>query len=134
MAALTAIIDGLEARLATISGLRTYDYPADTVSPPAAIVSLPETVAYDRVLARGADTWNLRVLVVVAKSTDRAWRTKMAQYLDGAGASSVKAAIEGDRTLGGAANTTRVAAATPGVFTIGGVDCWGATFDVEVTA
>lgn len=132
MATLTGIIDGLEVRLATISGLRTYEYPADTISPPAAIVSLPETVAYDTVMARGADMWNMSVVVFVAKATDRAWRTKMATYLDGTGANSVKTAIEGDVTLGGAADTTRVISATPGIFTIGGVECWGATFDVEV--
>lgn len=134
MASLPGIIDGMEARLQTISGLRVSDYPPGSVSPPAAYVGIPEEIRYDRVFGRGADTWRIPVVVLVSRSTERLWRAAMAEYLSGNGTKSVKAAFEADVTLGGAAQTSRLESGSPAIFTVGGVDYFGCSFTVEVIA
>lgn len=128
-----AVMDGLGVRLASISGLRTYDYPADAVAVPAAVVLFPE-LSYDDTMARGADRATFQVLVLVGKASDRSARDALALYLNGTGAKSIKTVIEADRTLGGSAQTTRVTEARVETFTVGGADYLGARFTVEVVA
>jgi len=130
---LTAVMDAIGARLVGVTGLRVYDYPADAASPPAAIVALPDTVEYDVVAGRGADRVIIPVTILVGKVSERAARDRLAQYVSGTGAASVKEAIEGNgATLNGAAQTVRVQTARVDVVTIGAVEYLGASFDVEV--
>jgi len=130
---LNAVMDAIGARLVGVTGLRVYDYAADAASPPAAIVSLPETVEYDAVMGRGADRVVIPVTVLVGKVSDRAARDKLAQYVSGTGAQSIKVAIEGtDATLGGACQTIRVTGSTINLVTISAIEYVGASFDVEV--
>lgn len=127
------IMAGLASALASVDGLRVFDYPPDTVSPPAAIVAFPNSVRFDDTMARGADRVEIPVHVVVGSVSDRASAAAVTAYL-GTGPKSVKAAIESDATLGGAADTTRVTEATVTGVTIAGVDLLTATFTVEVIA
>lgn len=130
---LNAVMDALGARLVGVTGLRVHDFSADSVAPPAAIVSLPRVVEYDAVAGRGADRLVIPITVLVGRVSDRAARDQLGGYLSGTGAASIKAAIEGgDPPLGGAAQTVRVTEATVDVVTIGAVDYLGASFDVEV--
>ncbi len=135
MTPLADILGGLAARLRTIAGLRVLDYVPDAIAPPTAIVQLPRSIAFDLVAGRGADSVDLRVLVLVGAVSDRASTRNLARYLDGAGATSVKAAIEGEPTLGG----LKVDAYVPrventGSYSFAGVDYLGALFVVNVTA
>lgn len=132
---LNAVMDGLGVRLATISDLRVDDYPADTVNPPAVVVGLPTETAYDFSKARGFDQATFPVFVIVGSAFSRAARDALGPYLAGTGDQSIKAAIEGDRTLGGACSTLRVKnARTDGSgITVNGVRYTGAIFEVEVT-
>lgn len=129
---LNAVMDALGARLVGVTGLRVYDYAADAANPPAAIVSLPETVEYDVVAGRASDRVVIPVTVLVGRVSDRAARDQLAQYVSGTGASSVKSAIEGIDGLGGVAHTVRVTDATINIVTIQAVDYLGASFNVEV--
>jgi hypothetical protein len=125
---LADVMAAMGTALAEIDGLRVSDYPADSVAPPHAIVSLPETVEYDTVAGRGADRVVIPVLVVVGKVSERAARTTLARYVSGAGEWSIKTALEA-ATVG---QTARVTNARIDVVTIGAVDYLGASFDVEV--
>lgn len=127
---LNAVMDALGTRLSTIAGLRVSTYPADRANPPQAIVSLPETVEYDAVMARGADRVVIPITVLVGKVSDRAARTQLARYVSGEGSESIKTAVDGD--LGGSAHTVRVTGATISVVTIEAIEYLGASFDVEV--
>jgi hypothetical protein len=127
---LGAVMDAIGVRLATIAGLRVADYPSDAANPPQAIVSLPEVVEYDTVMGRGADRVVIPITVLVGKVSDRAARDALALFVSGSGASSVKAAVDGD--LGGTAHTARVTGATVNIVTIQAVDYLGASFEVEV--
>lgn len=130
--AVNAVMDGLGVRLATISGLRVFDFAPDSISPPAAIVSLPDNVEYDVAMFRGADRLTIPVHVLVGKVSDRNARDRLGDYLAGTGATSVKTAIEADKTLGGAADSVRVESATVSVITIAGMEFLSATFIVDV--
>ena len=129
-----AVMDGLGVRLATITGLRVYDYQADNVSPPAAVVALPQSLDYDHTMARGTDRATFPVHVLVGKVSDRASRDALAAYLAASGAKSIKAAIEADKTLAGAAATTRVMSAAVSVMTVAAVEHLAATFQIDVIA
>jgi len=99
----STVRDGLKTRLATITGLRSYDLIPDVVTPPCAIVA------------------QLDVYVIVQRFSERAGQDKLDAYLSGSGASSIKTALEGDRTLGGAINTLRVTGAEAGTYESQGV-------------
>lgn len=92
---LADVMTEIGARLDTIDGLRVYPYPADQVTPPAAVVTYPETVQFDATYARGMDRYpDLVVMVLVAKPWDRSTRDLVAGYLNGSGAGSVKDVLE----------------------------------------
>lgn len=128
---LANVMDEIAAALGSIDGLRVYPYSANTIVSPAAIVDWPEEINYDATYGRGADQQTIKVIVCVAKLTDRGTKGRLAQYLDGSDATSVKAAVDGGTYT--ACDSVRVARAVVDVITIGAVDYLGAEFDVEVT-
>jgi hypothetical protein len=107
--------DGLKTRLQTISGLRCYDLIPDQVNPPTAIVGQLD-FTFDIDNARGLDLANVDVIVIVQRFSERAGQNRLDSYLSGSGSTSIKAAIEGDRTLGGACQTLRVTSAESGSY------------------
>ena len=113
--------DGLKTRLETISGLRAYDLIPDTVTPPAAVVGQLD-FTFDIDNARGLDQAQVDVLVIVQRFSERSGQNLLDTYLAGSGATSIKAAIEGDRTLGGVVNTLRVTGAEAGTYESQGVE------------
>lgn len=134
MASVSAIRDGLKTRLQTISGLRVHDTAPSAISPPAAVI-VPQTVDYDSTMARGSDAFAFDVFLLVSKAVDRVSQDKLDAYLAGSGVDSVKAAVEGDQSLGGVAHIARVAQARDyGAVEYGGISYLGAIFRVEVTA
>ncbi len=131
---LNATMNALGSRLATIAGLRVVDYPADGISPPAGVVSYPESVDYDETYRAGADRATFPVHVLTGKVSDRASRDRIGAFVARSGASSVKTTLEADPTLAGAVASLRVQRATFSTITVGAVDYVAATFDVEVIA
>ena len=112
--------DGLKTRLQTITGLRVYDLIPEPVTPPCAVVGQLD-LTFDIDNARGLDQANVDVYVIVQRFSERAGQDKLDAYLAGSGASSIKTAIEGDRTLGGVVNTLRVTSAESGQYESQGV-------------
>lgn len=126
------VMDGLAAALAALGDLRVLAYPPDSVTPPAAIVSYPDPFTFDVAMGRGADRGTFPVHVVVGRVSDRAARDALTPYMAGAGARSVKQAIETDPTLGGAADTARVVSVAGIDLEVGGVRYVAATFTIDV--
>lgn len=91
---LAAVMDEIATQLDTITELRAYGYPPETIVPPVAIVDFPESIDYDQTYGRGADRMSLLVWVVAGRATAPATRDLLAAYADGSGARSVKAVIE----------------------------------------
>lgn len=107
--------DGLKTRLQTITGLRVYDLIPEIPTPPCAVVGQLD-FTFDIDNARGLDQANVDIYVIVQRFSERAGQDKLDAYLAGSGSSSIKTAIEGDRTLGGTVNTLRVTGAESGTY------------------
>lgn len=105
---ITTIRDGLAANLGTISGLRVAAELPDNPSPPIAIVQL-RSIEFDGAFGKGLATYTFTISVVVGRVAEREAQRRLNDYSDNSGASSVKTAIESDKTLGGAAFDCRVA-------------------------
>lgn len=104
---ITAIRQALATNLETISGLRTSYYITDNPNPPVAVVA-PPTIKYDQTFGRGLDEYSFQVIVLVTRADERIGQELIDAYCAPAGAGSVKAAIESDRTLGGLVADLRV--------------------------
>lgn len=132
MGSLSAVRSGLKTRLETITGLNGYAVAPATVNLPCAF-PLPSEIEYDETMGRGSDRLTFSLVLLVAKYSIELDQTKLDAYLAGSGASSIKAAIEGDGTLGGAAECLRVARVNAyGQIEYNGVGYLGARFSVEV--
>lgn len=95
MADFAVVRTGLKTRLETISGLTGYSKPGGTLVLPAALI-LPRMIEYDETMARGSDLLGFEVLLLVADPTAELAQEELDPYLNGSGASSVKAALESD--------------------------------------
>ena len=130
MALVSELRDGLKANLATITGLRTTDTVPDNPSPPIAIV-LPQSVKYDDTFQRGMNTYTFSVIVIVNRVSERTGQNSLDAYVSGTGNSSVKRAIESDKTLNGKAFDVRVTdLRNYGDITIGEINYFSAEFVV----
>ena len=107
MATVTQIRAGIATNLATISGLRTSALIPDAPQPPIAVV-IPDSIEYDSSFHRGMDMFMYTVTVIVGRASDRTAQTSLDGFCNPLGASSIKTAIETDRTLAGVAQTLRV--------------------------
>jgi hypothetical protein len=129
---LADLMDELGAALDEIEGLRVYPYWEDNPQPPFAIVTWPDPINYDATMGRGSDTIELDIVVCVARSDPRASRNLMAQYLDGSGAASVKAALEaGTYTTCDFVVVTEARIADE--MSAAGIEVLGAVFQVQIT-
>jgi hypothetical protein len=134
VASITDLRAGLATRLGTIPGLRTTTEQPDTISPPVAIVNLSD-VLYDTTFARGLDQYNFVITLIVGRVGERSAQRLLDAYVSSTGASSVKLAVELDKTLGGKCDTLRVSnMRNYGQTVIGEVTYLAAEFSVVVYA
>ena len=91
---------GLAANMATVSGLRAYAYQPDNVNTPFAWPLL-DSIQYNGAMGGGLITHKFTISVVVGRSAERTAQTLLDGYLSYKGATSIRQAIESDRTLGG---------------------------------
>ena len=107
MASISLMRAGIATNLATISGLRTSAEIPDNPNPPVAIVSL-DSVNYDKTFNNGCVEYNFTVTVIVGRAAEKRAQRALDAYIS-TGATSVKNAIELDKSLGGTAFDCRVA-------------------------
>ena len=122
---------GLAAAMDGIVGLRCFDYVPDSLSPPAAVVE-PLEIEYRIAMQNGLDHYTAYVLVVVGRMSDRSSHDRVDAYVTSSGATSVKAAIENDPTLGGACATLQVLKASPRSVVVSGVEMTAYRFEVDI--
>lgn len=103
-ATVSQVATGLAARLATISGLRTSAYQPEQLNPPFAFPTL-NRIEYHRAMGGGDVVMDWTVNVIVGRYVDRNAFATLDGYLSYSGATSIRAAIEGDKTLGGVCQT-----------------------------
>lgn len=107
MASISELRAGIKTNLATITGLRVSDFQPDNINPPVAVV-FPISLNYDETFHRGMQTYTFAVQVIVGRVSERSGQNSIDAYCSSTGASSIKLAIESDKTLGGKAFDTRV--------------------------
>jgi hypothetical protein len=102
VASITDLREAISANLATISGLRVTSagYIPDNINPPYAMV-MPNSADYHQAFHNGLTTYSFTVTVVVGRVDARNGQAYLDAYCSPTGASSIKLAIESDRTLGG---------------------------------
>ena len=100
MASLGELRDGLVENLATIPGLRVTSYTPDNPNPPMAIIS-PQGIEYHKAFKNGFSTYNFTISVYVGRVSERSAQQNLDAYCAPTGASSIKSAIESNRTLSG---------------------------------
>lgn len=127
---LADVMDEIAVALGTISGLRVTAYTAQRINPPAAWVEWPDGLDYDAAMGRGSDRMTLPVRVAVGAVDSRSARDQLAAYVDGSGASSVKAAVEAHSTA--AYDSARVTSVEFGVIPVAGVEYLAASFSVDI--
>jgi len=134
MPTITQIRDGIATNLQTISGLRTSAEVPDSPNPPQAVVQMGN-VSYDTAFQGGLTTYSFIVSVIVARVTEGRAQERLDTYASTSGASSVKEAIESDRTLGGVVADVRVVEMTNvGAVLLGEATYIAADFAVTVYA
>lgn len=107
MASISDLRDGIATNCATVSGLRTSAIIPEDPKPPVAVVTF-DRVEYDTAFGRGLDTYTFRVVLVVGRVDTRGAQQTLDGFLSGSGLTSLKQAIESDRSLGGKAQDLRV--------------------------
>lgn len=117
MTDLADVLTALATRISTgmagtaIAG-RTLAYAPDSIVTPC-VICLPapgDFLTYD-VTLDGKDDYELIVKILVGAEVTRTAQTELLSYLDRSGSTSIRAAIYGDRTLGGVVSDLKVVSA-----------------------
>lgn len=134
MAAMSDIRTALATSIGTITGLRTAATVPDQVNPPIAVI-IPERVTYDEAYAKGLVIYTFIVQVVVGKVSERSAQNRLDGFVNPSGQTSIKAAIEADKSLGGKVFDSRVTEMTTyTVVQIGDIAYLSCEFRVTVLA
>ena len=125
----------LKTALNTITGMRVFDYVPDSTNIPTnnafAIVG-QLNMNYDFTLNRGFDSATCQVIVVVGRMSEKDGQSRLDGLLASSGSTSIKTAIEADKTLSGAVQTLRVVSASPGTITSANIDYLSYQYSVEL--
>jgi hypothetical protein len=131
----STVRDNLKTALQSISGLRVFDYVPDSTNIPTnnafAIVG-QLNMNYDFTLNRGFDSATCQIIVVVGRMSERNGQERLDGLLASSGSTSIKTAIEADKTLSGAVQTLRVVSASPGTITSANIDYLSYQYSVEL--
>lgn len=101
MATLEAVRAAVATTLTTALGAGTQIYgriPGQPALPCVCVV--PDTANFDVAMARGTDTWELDLVVLVPSGDNEVGQSRLDPYVTGAGDLSIRQAIFNARTLG----------------------------------
>ena len=101
---------GLGVNLGSIRGLRVAEVIPDNPNPPIAVIALGNVV-YDGAFQGGLVTYNFTVSVIVGRAAEREAQRRLDEYIS-TGTGGIKAAVESDKSLGGASYDVRVSEMT----------------------
>lgn len=98
---------GLRDSAGAIAGLGVFEYAPDAITPPVFFPTEVE-IDFDQTFGRGMDAFTVTCRLLVSKADDKAGQKTLRSYLIGSGPLSIKAALQADRTLGGACDALHV--------------------------
>jgi hypothetical protein len=129
------VMRAIESALNDITGLRTTEFIKDQMSPPFAMVGVPEIPDYHGAFRSGSMTISPRVYVFVSSVVDRIGQTALAGYANPTGDQSIKTALEADNALGGVVAQVVVKSFRPlGAEEMGAFNYYGGVFDLMIVA
>lgn len=131
-----AIHRGIAAAAGTITGLRTGVKLADIVNPPY-FAPVEHEIAYQQTFGTSGLTETLFTCnLFVSRGDTDTGQALLVEYLNPAGSTSIRAAIETDRTLGGTCKTLIVerVRGSGRLYQVGSTDYLGAVFDIRIWA
>lgn len=114
MATLKQIREGLKANLGTLSNCQVSAYELSNPTPPCLEVfpDPGEGIEYHQAGSNGLAYWVFSVRGTVAATTDIGGQMLLDEWLAPSGSSSVKEALESDKTLGGVVQDVHVRSCT----------------------
>jgi hypothetical protein len=110
-ATVSQIASGIATRLGTISGLRTFSFQPDQINPPVAFPIL-DGITYHGAYGGGDVVTEWTIMLAAGRWSERTSYSMLDDFLSYSGAKSIRAAIEGDKTLGGIVQTLILASAS----------------------
>lgn len=116
---LADVMGEIAARLDTIDGVNVYQGWPKKVIAPAVIVAFPD-IDYDTTYARGADTLDLPIVVLLTRLTEAGELSQVSAFGSGFGSRSIKAVVESGAYT--AMKYVRVRDGVPDVHTMAGVE------------
>lgn len=126
---IAGVMEELADQLKTIQGLRVSSHWVGSPNPPQAIVGMPRG-DFDATYGRGMDRWELPIILVLGKASERAARDAASPYVSGSGEQSFKQVLEaGSYTE---LDSLRVQDFEFDVITFGAVDYLTATFTLDI--
>lgn len=129
---ITAVRHALATAADVIEGLLCYDHAPSSVEVPGFYVGRVE-IDWDSAMGRGMDSLVIYCRVLTSRADDRAGQDSLNAYLKGSGSTSLKAALQADRTLGGACSTMRVRSVDGyRMFEHAGTEYFGAELAIDV--
>ena len=132
-ATVSQVKTGLKTRLETITDFRAYDYQPDQLNPGKVGLGFPtlQRITYHGAMGAGLVTMEFLVTCIISRQSERTAQSNLDTLL-GYGTGSIRAAIEGDGTLGGIVNQTVVESAD-NILTVEGNDTQYFTVDFRLT-
>ncbi len=133
MASISALRSGLATNLLTANVRSSATLP-DLVNPPFALI-VPAGVSYHKAFNNALSEYTFTVTLIVGRASERAAQNTLDAYCSATGSSSIRLAIESDKTLGGVAYAVVVTdMRNYGATTIGETTYLAAEFNVVVQA
>lgn len=131
---LALVRKNMATAVGAISGIQALPSLVGAIVAPAWISGEPQEILYHQTFS--ASALNGIVLVgriYASRADDLAGQALLDGYLAPTGVTSIPAAIEADKTLAGACKTLIVERAhSYGMWTVGGVDYYGAHLDIRI--
>lgn len=126
------VMQEIAEKLSMHTGLNVYDYPTDTVTPPAGVIGYPETITYDETYDGGEMMFNkLPIWMVSDRIDSKSARNQVSAWTAPIGNKSVKQFL--DKENYNSCDSVHVGEAQFDVTTIADVPYLVALFEVTVT-
>lgn len=129
---LKSVMEEIAEKLSLFTGISVFDYPVDSVTPPAGILGYPDSIDYDVTYQRGEMSFtNLPVYMITDRTDSKSARNQVAVWTDPSHSSSVKQYLDKENYT--SCDSVNVINATFDVMTISGIDYLVAVFECNVT-
>lgn len=117
--------------LGGVTGLRVYPWAQKTITPPGAVLSLPDSIDYHGTYGTGQEMINdLVCVVMLGKASERAALKNLGPYVAGSGAKSVKTVLEAYAYT--TCHTLTVTSVEFPEMTLAGVEYLAALFHIDI--